>query len=129
MKNVVIYAKTNQGPFAEERINEQINRCMKYACEHDLTVIAGYTDIVDSKRRMALDQLIKDASCEWDCILMVSISRLSRDARRTMKIYKKLNAKGIEIVTVDGSFNDATVQLLCALDDYKRTLMKRNRRN
>ena len=103
-----IYARSATAHQANGSVDAQIARCREFAARRgwevlneDIYVDSGISGI--SKEHPALNELIAAASSfrPFECVLVVSVDRLSRSLPHYLELRRKLRAFGIRLLSVE----------------------------
>jgi site-specific DNA recombinase len=99
------YARFSTDKQDAASITDQVRRCRKYADDHDLEVVAEYSDEARSgatMRRNGLTRLLSAAGArdrQFTTILVYDLARLSRDLGDTWQmVFGTLAAKGVHVI-------------------------------
>ncbi|GHF13903.1 hypothetical protein GCM10017044_04990 [Kordiimonas sediminis] len=121
MKRVALYARVSTKRQADGDISipDQLSQMERYAASKGWEVIASYTDRGVSGRtdnRPEFQRMVRDAISPeqpFDCILVHSLSRYSRDLADSLSYEKKLEAAGVELISITQEFsNDGSGNLM-----------------
>jgi site-specific DNA recombinase len=100
----VIYARYSSDLQREESIEDQLRLCRERAAAEGWIVVECYSDMAQSGStsfRPRYQQMLSDArSGKFDIVLAESLDRLSRDQENVAGLYKALQFKRIQLVTV-----------------------------
>jgi site-specific DNA recombinase len=106
MKTIAIYARYSTDLQNERSISDQIHVCRERAQREGWKVFDCYTDYAlsgASMRRPGLQQMLRDArDARFNIILVEALDRLSRDQADMATIYKRLQFRSVEIITLSG---------------------------
>ena len=111
MKKAAIYVKHKINSFTSHE--SKIERCKDFAKSNKLDVIDIYCDRVkdNSQRKLDLEQLLTDSKQhKFDCVVVLSISNLSRKIDEFVKIYKTLKKNNVELLS--SMYEDEDIQKL-----------------
>lgn len=111
MKKAAIYVKHKMNSFTSPE--SKIERCKDFAKSNKLDVIDIYCDRVkdNSQRKLDLEQLLTDSKQhKFDCVVILSISNLSRKIDEFVKIYKTLKKNNVELLS--SMYEDEDIQKL-----------------
>ena len=122
MRRCAIYARYSSDLQSPTSIEDQLRLCRTFAERQGWAVVATYSDAALSgfgvEHRPGYQQLVADAlaaSRPFDTMLAEDLSRLTRDTAELLRLYRRLQLKGIDIVGIsDGiatSQQGAKVQL------------------
>ncbi|MBQ4443535.1 MAG: recombinase family protein [Clostridia bacterium] len=129
MKKAVIYARYRGDASipAQPYIEEQIEKCMCYAQEHDIQVKRVYTEIevwgVPAQPRVIREQMILDsASHEWDTVLVTDMDKLARKRTDAWECKHRLEKNGVTIepITQKNIAEEIIIeQILIGMEKYE----------
>ncbi len=103
--NAVIYARYSSYNQTERSIEGQIEDCMRYAEQNNITVIGNYIDRActgtNAEHRPQFQQMVKDSEKkQFDVVLVYKLDRFSRN-RYDSALYKsKLKKNDVKVVSV-----------------------------
>jgi DNA invertase Pin-like site-specific DNA recombinase len=115
MTRVISYARTATRKQAEDHssIPKQLAAIRRYAAEQDWQIVGEYTDESiggHTDRRPGFQRMIEDAlSGQADLILVEDFSRLFRDWALMKTYRRKLDQKGIGVVSITQPETDSTL--------------------
>lgn len=101
MKKAAIYVKHKMNAYCS--IESKIMRCKDFAKCEQLEVVDTYYDCVkdNTQKRYALEQLLKDCEThKFECVIILSISNVTRKIDEFIRIYKELKKNNIELYSL-----------------------------
>ena len=115
MKRCAIYARYSSELQSPASIEDQLRLCRAYAERQGWTLVATFEDSALSgfgvEHRPGYQQLLAAAlgpSPAFEVILVEDVSRLTRDMAETLRLYHRLQLKGIELIGVSDGIRTGT---------------------
>lgn len=109
-QTAAIYARYSSTAQNDASIEQQVEECVKYARENNLTIIATYEDRAISgrtDRRPGFQKMIRAAERrEFQVLLAYKSNRISRNMQSALNYEKRLTDAGVRVVYCKEDFGD-----------------------
>jgi len=114
----VIYARFSSSSQREESIEGQLKVCKDYAKREKIKIVGNYIDKAksaskDLEKRVNFHKMIKDSSKQkFDCILVYSLDRFSRNKYENATYKAKLKENGVKVMSATEPIGDDATGVL-----------------